>query len=110
MLQFYFGGTPWSRPQEYEKFSPVTYLESVRTPVLVVHWEGALRVPISQGEEFYAGLKTLRKEVEFLRYPGGFHVLITPSQAVDLTRQLLSWNQRHDSRPGKAPKRAARAG
>lgn len=95
---FSLGGTPWKRPDEYAYRSPLKYLPSVRTPVLVVHWEGDLRVPIGQGEELYTGLRVLGKEAELLRYPGGFHASRTPSQAVDMTEQLIAFNRRHDPR------------
>jgi dipeptidyl aminopeptidase/acylaminoacyl peptidase len=95
---FNMGGTPWSRPEEYEERSPLTYLPAVNTPVLVVHWEGDLRVPISQGEELYTGLRLLGKETEFVRYPGGFHIQRTPSQAVDMCERILAWNAQHDHR------------
>lgn len=98
---FNMGGTPWSRPEEYEKRSPLTYLPSVNTPVLVVHWEGDLRVPISQGEELYTGLRLLGKQTEFVRYPGGFHIQRTPSQAVDMCERILAWNGEHDHRRNK---------
>lgn len=96
-------GTPWKGSGEYEKRSPLTYLPDVTTPVLVLHWEGDVRVPIGQGEELYAGLRMLGKEAEFFRYPGGFHVVHTPSQDVDWVRQVLAWNSRHD------PRRASRS-
>jgi dipeptidyl aminopeptidase/acylaminoacyl peptidase len=102
---FQMGGTPWEQPDEYEKRSPLSYLPAVRTPVLVVHWEGDLRVPVSQGEELYTGLRLLGKEAELVRYPGGFHILRTPSQAVDWAKRLLAWNHQHDARS----KRRARA-
>lgn len=40
---------------------------------------GRPRVPVGQADELYAALKLLDKEVEFVRYPGGFHVFSTPS-------------------------------
>jgi dipeptidyl aminopeptidase/acylaminoacyl peptidase len=107
ITRFYFGDTPWGRPEEYEKRSPLTYLPAVKTPVLVIHWEGDLRVPISQGEELYAGLRTLGKDAQFLRYPGGFHAQITPSQAVDLTKRLLAWNRRHHPRQRRRRRRTS---
>lgn len=61
-------------------------------------WEGNLRVPVGQGEELYSGLRLLGKKTELVRYPGGIHIVRTPSQAVDLTRRVLAWNQRHDVR------------
>ena len=105
---FNMGGTPWSRPEEYEKRSPLRYLPAVSTPVLVIHWEGDIRVPISQGEELYAGLRLLGKQAELARYPGGFHILRTPSQAVDMTKRILDWNEQHSSRPTRS-RRPARA-
>jgi dipeptidyl aminopeptidase/acylaminoacyl peptidase len=98
---FNMGGTRWQRPDEYELRSPLRYLPDVSTPVLVLHWEGDLRVPIGQGEELYTGLRLLGKEVEFVRYPGGFHTVRTPSQAVDWTKRTIDWNERHD-RPGSS--------
>ena len=71
----------------------------MKTPVLVVHWEGDLRVPISQGEELYTGLRLLGKKAEIVRYPGGFHILRTPSQAVDYAKRMLAWNAQHDTPP-----------
>lgn len=98
VLQFNIGAPPWRRPDEYERRSPLSYLANVTTPVLILHYEGDLRVPIGQADELYAALKLLGKEVEFVRYPGGFHAVSTPSQAVDEISRLLAWNQRHDPR------------
>jgi dipeptidyl aminopeptidase/acylaminoacyl peptidase len=106
---FNMGGTVWERREEYEKRSPLSYLPRVKTPVLVIHWEGDIRVPVSQGEELYMGLRGLGKEAEFLRYPGGFHILRTPSQAVDMTRQVLDWNEQHDPNARKRRKATGRA-
>jgi dipeptidyl aminopeptidase/acylaminoacyl peptidase len=77
------------------------YLPNVKTPVLVIHWEGDLRVPVGQGEELYTGLRLLGKKAELVRYPGGFHIQRTPSQAVDYTRRILAWDEQHDARRKK---------
>jgi dipeptidyl aminopeptidase/acylaminoacyl peptidase len=96
---FNMGGTPWARPEEYDERSPLTYLPAVNTPVMVVHWEGDIRVPMNQGEQLYAGLRILGKKAELVRYPGGFHIQRTPSQAVDWVTRMLAWNAEHDTRP-----------
>jgi dipeptidyl aminopeptidase/acylaminoacyl peptidase len=102
--RFQMGGLPWDRRSDYKLRSPISYLPAVKTPVLVIHWEGDIRVPVGQGDELYAGLRLLGKETEFVRYPGGFHIVRTPSQAVDECRRVLAWNEQHD--PGR--KRRAR--
>jgi dipeptidyl aminopeptidase/acylaminoacyl peptidase len=103
---FHMGGTPWNRRTEYELRSPLTYLPNVKTPVLVIHWEGDIRVPMSQGEELYSGLRLLGRQTELVRYPGGFHIVRTPSQAVDMTRRIVAWNQQHDKRSKRRGRRS----
>jgi dipeptidyl aminopeptidase/acylaminoacyl peptidase len=104
--QFSMGGNLWERRAEYELRSPLSYLPAVKTPVMIVHWEGDLRVPISQGEELYSGLRILGKKAEMVRYPGGFHIQRTPSQAVDFSNRVLAWNKEHDVRPRRRVRRS----
>lgn len=99
--RFSMGGTPWQAPDEYDQRSPLHYLPNVTTPVLVIHMEGDIRVPIGQGEELYTGLRMLGKEAELVRYPGGFHATLTPSQDADYVTRLIAWNHRHDPRRRK---------
>jgi dipeptidyl aminopeptidase/acylaminoacyl peptidase len=102
-VEFNFG-LPWERPEEFALRSPLTYAPNITTPVLILHWEGDLRVPISQGEELYGVLRRLGRPVEFVRYPGGSHVSRSPSQNIDWARRLVEWNDRHDpaSRKGRS--------
>jgi dipeptidyl aminopeptidase/acylaminoacyl peptidase len=100
------GGTPQENPHEYAFRSPVSYMGDVETPVLLLHHEGDLRCPIGQSEELFHALKARRKEVEFVRYPGGFHTYNThaPSQAIDRIKRTIHWYTSHA--PGKSRKRA----
>ena len=54
------GGLPWERREDFAGHSPVTYLGDVTTPVQLFHWEGDLRCPIGQTEEFFQALRKLR--------------------------------------------------
>src|SRR5439155_16880186 len=49
--------------------SPLTYAAQVRTPLLILHSEGDLRCSIEQAEQWFAALRQLRREVEFVRFP-----------------------------------------
>lgn len=89
------GANPWERPDLYAKHSPITYLPQVRTPVRLFHWEGDLRCPIGQSEAWFQGLKLLGREVELVRYPGGFHIVRAPSQMVDFVERHLDWFSSH---------------
>jgi dipeptidyl aminopeptidase/acylaminoacyl peptidase len=109
------GGTPQENPTEYTFRSPVSYMDKVETPVLLVHHEGDLRCPIGQSEEIFHALKARGKKVEFVRYPGGFHTYNThaPSQIVDRTRRTIAWYEAHaprkPQRRATAPRVRARA-
>jgi dipeptidyl aminopeptidase/acylaminoacyl peptidase len=90
------GGLPWDRPETYAKRSPITYAPDIRTPVLLLHQDGDLRCPIGQSDQLFAALKLLGKEVEYVRYPGGFHALgVAPSHLVDRARRTTEWFARH---------------
>jgi dipeptidyl aminopeptidase/acylaminoacyl peptidase len=80
----------------------VTHLHKATTPVLLVHHEGDLRCPVAQSEEIFHALKAMGREVEFVRYPGGFHIARTPSQEIDRIRRFIAWYDKHQ------PRRAAR--
>jgi dipeptidyl aminopeptidase/acylaminoacyl peptidase len=89
------GALPWERPDLYAKHSPTSYLADVTTPVQLFHWEGDLRCPIGQTDELFQGLCKLGREVVMVRYPGGFHILRSPSQMVDFVARHLEWFSSH---------------
>jgi Dipeptidyl aminopeptidases/acylaminoacyl-peptidases len=78
--------------------------------VLLLHHEGDLRCPIAQSEEIFHALKAMGKEVEFVRYPGGFHTYNkhAPSQVVDRIKRQIAWFESH--KPARRPSRALRHG
>jgi len=94
------GGPPWERWEAFHQGSPFTYIVNCHTPLLLLHWEGDLRCPISQSELLFAALAQLGREVEFVRYPGGFHTYVThaPSQRVDAVRRTTDWFDAHGGR------------
>ena len=91
--QYEIGGTQHDNRDEWVRRSPLTHLPNCTTPVLIEHHEGDLRCPIGQAEEIFAALKLAGKEVEFLRYPGGFHGFDShaPSQTVDAMQRSIAW-------------------
>jgi acylaminoacyl-peptidase len=102
---FELGGTLHTDIERWWDNSPLKYLPDVTTPVLIEHHEGDLRCPIGQAEEIFNHLKLLGKEVEFVRYPGGFHILDfhAPSQDVDYMQRSIAWFAAHA--PGAKAKR-----
>ncbi len=94
-LEYEARGLPWEVPATYASRSPVSYLSEVTTPVQLFHWEGDLRCPVGQSEELFQGLRKLGREVVMVRYPGGFHIVRSPSQMVDYLTRHLDWFDKH---------------
>lgn len=68
-----YDGPPWCIPAAYLAHSPISYVDRVKTPLLMIHAENDLRTPISEAEQFYTSLKLLGREVYLLRYPHENH-------------------------------------
>src|SRR5207244_4700045 len=81
------------------KYSPLTYVDRITTPTLIVHGEADDRCPIGQGEQLFAALLASgRTETELVRYPGGSHLFIEdgrPSHRVDYNQRIVDWVTRH---------------
>ncbi|MFE6167949.1 S9 family peptidase [Viridibacillus arvi] len=58
------------------KFSPLSYVDQVKTPLMLLHCENDLRCPIEQAEQFYSHIKRRGGEVEFVRMPNASHGLL----------------------------------
>src|SRR5580765_6093317 len=50
-------GLPWEKPQNYERFNPVNYVNQWKTPMLVVHGSLDYRIPDTQGISAFTALQ-----------------------------------------------------
>jgi len=73
----YFGGYPWEEKIKpiLERESPYTYIDKIKTPLLIKHGENDLRTGVIQSEMMFKSMKIMGKEVEYVRMPGGTHEL-----------------------------------
>ncbi|QQE78238.1 S9 family peptidase [Alicyclobacillus sp. SO9] len=93
-----YGFSAQEDPEFYMERSPISYTQSMTTPLLIIHSENDLRVSIEQGEQLFVALKLQRKEVKFVRFPGENHGLPrngTPSHRLDRFHHILSWFADH---------------
>lgn len=99
LMEYGFLGKPWEQAESYRKYSPITYVTKVKTPLLITHGERDRRVPISQAEQYYTALKKLGLEVEFVRYPREGHGITEPNHVIDLVGRQLDWFKKHLTEP-----------
>lgn len=90
----YFGKFAVSR-QTYDAHSPVRFLENCHTPVLVLHGGADTRVPTSQGQEFYYGLRFLDRTATMVVYPREPHIFTEPQHQIDSLQRILDWYDAH---------------
>lgn len=89
-----WGGTRFEAYEKYLEHSPLTYVEKVETPVLLLHGEADHRCPIEQSEQYFLSLKRLGKEVEFVRFPDCSHLFLRfghPSLRQEYLQRVLGW-------------------
>lgn len=94
LTEFEFYGTPWEQRELYRELSPISYVENVTAPTLIIHSEEDWRTPIGDGEQWYIALKKMQVPVEFVRYPRSSHGLSRtgePWLLVDRLERQRSW-------------------
>jgi dipeptidyl aminopeptidase/acylaminoacyl peptidase len=88
------GVLPWENMAKYLERSPLTYAKDITTPLLIIHSEDDLRCPIGEAEQLFMALKTLRRDVVFVRFPDENHELSRsgkPRHRLERFRIILDW-------------------
>jgi dipeptidyl aminopeptidase/acylaminoacyl peptidase len=105
---------PWKDLDRLMERSPITYVERMRTPLLILHADRDLRCPISEGEQLFTALKLLGREVRMVRFEGQSHDLSRsghPRSRVIRLRHIVAWFIAHIRTEAVRPKgELARAG
>ncbi|MFC7623023.1 S9 family peptidase [Microlunatus sp. GCM10028923] len=95
------GCDPYRAPEEVLRQSPISRVDRVRTPTLLLHAEHDHRCPIGQSEEWFAALRHRGVEVELVRYPDASHQFLVdgrPSHRLDYNRRIVDWVTGHDQK------------
>lgn len=88
-----FYGAPWEPDgaARMRDVSPINYAGAVKTPVLFLHGEGDMRVPIEEAEQMYTALKKRHVPAKFIRYPGNSHGGWPPWDMVHRYYHEMEW-------------------
>ncbi len=86
-----FDGLYHEQRDTWRKNSPISYVENVTAPTLVIHGENDFRTPLSEGQIWYASLKKLGVPTEFLIYPRSGHGITEPWLAADAQERSRQW-------------------
>lgn len=104
LVPSYFGGYPWdaaSKDLIYSE-SPLSYVDQIKTPLLIMHSDKDLRTGVIQSEMLYKSLKLLNKPVEYIRYPNEGHELSrsgNPLRMMDRNIRIIEFFERYVNHP-----------
>jgi dipeptidyl aminopeptidase/acylaminoacyl peptidase len=92
------GAHYWEEPEAMLRMSPATYAKDINTPLLILHSDKDFRCPVGQGEDLFVRLRSMKKEVEFVRFPEEGHELSrsgSPVHRVMRFEVILEWLGRY---------------
>ncbi len=85
----------WEDYERYERHSAMYHIANVVTPTQVIHGAEDLRVPFTQGQEFYRALDRRGVPTEMVVYPRTPHGPREPKFVMDVSERILAWFRKH---------------
>lgn len=83
-----------------ESRSPLTYVDRVQTPLLLLHSEKDLRCPTSESFQFFVSLRRLHRQAQLVVFPGVGHLIDwpsvgTPRQRQERLQRTVAWFEKY---------------
>lgn len=102
--RYELGGAPWEAAAQYAAMSPLSQVDEVTTPTLILHGRDDLTCPVGQAQQWHTSLRERGVATELVLYPGASHVFILlgrPSQRIDYNRRVVAWLDQYVERDGR---------
>jgi dipeptidyl aminopeptidase/acylaminoacyl peptidase len=91
----WFRDAPWRETKDFAARSPITNVEKIRTPLMLIEGEADWRTPaMAGGEMMFRALKYLRRPVVMVRFPDESHELSRsgkPWHRVERLQHIVNW-------------------
>lgn len=91
----WFRGAPWEQAEDFKARSPITYIDRVETPLMLIEGESDYRTPPSSGgEQMFRALKYRKIPTVMIRFPGETHELSRsgmPKHRVERLDHIVAW-------------------
>lgn len=97
-LRWELGVDVGTAAEAFRRMSPLTYVDRIRTPMLLLHAENDLRCPVEQADALFVALRSRRRPVEYWRFPDEGHEMSragSPHHRVQRARIILDFFGRH---------------
>jgi dipeptidyl aminopeptidase/acylaminoacyl peptidase len=88
-------GDPDKQRRELDEVSPVLHAAKAGAPLLILHGEDDLRVPVSHSRRMVSALEQNGKDVTWQPYPRAGHGLVYVSQKIHYYETVLAFLRKH---------------
>jgi acylaminoacyl-peptidase len=90
--KYWFPGPPWEHMEQYMERSPLSYVGNVTTPTMLITGEQDYRTPMSESEQYFAGLQIEGVPSMLVRVPDAPHGIASkPSNLIGKVQYILAW-------------------
>ncbi len=93
------GGTPFDKPENYEKHNPVAHVAKWKVPMLVIHGQLDFRIPVEQGLGAFTALQRRGVPSQFLYFPDENHWVLKPQNSIQWHNIVNAWLKRWTETP-----------
>ena len=95
IMPAWFHGAPWEFEADFKERSPITYIDKIKTPLMLIEGESDLRTPPADGgEQMFRALRYLKRPTVMIRFPGETHELSRsgkPEHRVERLQHIVAW-------------------
>ncbi|MET0233513.1 MAG: serine hydrolase [Kibdelosporangium sp.] len=102
LSQFELGGQPWTG-RRYDGMSPLSQVDNVRTPTLILHGTADNACPVGQAQQWHTALRELDVPTQLVLYPEASHLFVLngkPSHRIDYNRRVVDWLEQYAADAG----------
>ena len=86
---------PWKDRELYVEQSSLFHADKINTPLLLVHGDSDINVPVGESDQLFTALKILGREVEYVQIQGQDHHILNHEQRIVWNDTILAFFARH---------------
>lgn len=86
---------PWKDRDLYIEQSSLFHADKIHTPLLLVHGDSDVNVPVGESDQLFTALKLLGREVEYVQVVGQDHHILDHGQRIVWNNTILAFFAKH---------------
>ncbi len=86
---------PWQDRELFIEQSPLFHAEKITTPLLLLHGDSDVNVPVGESDQLFTALKLLGRDVEYVQIQGQDHHILDHDQRIVWNDTILAYFARY---------------